>query len=225
MLITGVLTWAKDLNSAARRIRQLEEQSKIVAFWENWMRTVGFPTNFEQPVGSKINQKMNMIVHQARFHLAEAGNAVLTLYRKDELREIEEFRLSFEEFQHYRSGLAWYRRFFLLYKAPNESAKLYKISFYVNLMIPLIVASIEIPIIWHLRRVEERILLSVPAIDSARQFLHLHPAVHVSSLVVILSIVLLIWVSSVNRPRSRSRAAENNPNLYVLQSNDEEYMD
>jgi hypothetical protein len=37
--VPALFTWARDFNGAARRMRRLDELSKVVSFWDSWMKT------------------------------------------------------------------------------------------------------------------------------------------------------------------------------------------
>jgi hypothetical protein len=36
-----IFNWFKDRNASSRRLRQLDEATKIVAFWDSWLKTIG----------------------------------------------------------------------------------------------------------------------------------------------------------------------------------------
>lgn len=130
-LVQTILTWAKDLGASARRIRQLEEQSKVVAFWDSWIKTEALlKTSSESNLDVKGEETIAFIRNEARRELSRVGEEALFIYRKGEYAPLLRFKLTFEEFHTYRSALPWYRRALLLYKAPNPQAKLQKVLFH-----------------------------------------------------------------------------------------------
>ena len=38
ILIPAALALARDFSASSRRVRKIEEQNRILAFWENWLR-------------------------------------------------------------------------------------------------------------------------------------------------------------------------------------------
>jgi hypothetical protein len=131
IFVPALLTWAKDLDAIARRMRKLEEQNKIVSFWDNWMKTVSVVVPQKEEQNAKTESLIRALTSSARHLIADAGSEAVSIYRSSEYRAWEEYKLTFAQFQTYRAGISWYRRAFLLYKAPNFSAKVFKIMFHI----------------------------------------------------------------------------------------------
>lgn len=208
ILLPAFLTWAKDLNPIARRVRQLDEQSKLIDFWDNWIKTISstLPSirHKDKTEGITIS-----LLNEARVELLYAGRNVLSLYRADELRDYREFKLSFAEFQKYRANLSWFRRAFLLYKSPNRSAKYAKRMFYWYVLAPYIVASIEIPLINHFYPSPRTHYL---LIFGSMTLTHLIRAIlHVLVYVIAILFLLIPPISS----RNRAIRFEDDPTEYV----------
>jgi len=126
--IPALLTWARDLNSAARRVRRLEEQNSVVTFWENWIKTEELLRPTGTKLGGKREKTMAYLAYQARRELHRAGWDVIWIYRRWEYKLLDRYPLSHSQFQKYKSSLSWYRRAFFLYKAPNPQARMMKVS-------------------------------------------------------------------------------------------------
>jgi hypothetical protein len=204
ILVPAVLTWVKDLNPSAWRMRQLDEQFKLVSFWDNWAKAVSstLPRVHHK---SDTEEIISSLLYEARTELAEAGKNVLHLYRKSEIRDYREFRLNFEEFQQYRASLSWPRRAFLLYKSPNRRAKIAKVNFYWNVLAPFCIASIELPLLKYTRlRQYPPPSFLVGLMASSRVF-------HV----LFVASAFTYWIASSLFYRSRSIRFENDPALYL----------
>jgi hypothetical protein len=106
-------------------MRRLDEQSKIVNFWDNWIKTISAMKLPNDDDDARSEIRIRSVISSARHLLAEAGANVVGLY------SASEFTLA--EFQAYRAGLPWYRRVLLLYRAPNKRARLYKVGFHLCL--------------------------------------------------------------------------------------------
>ena len=216
ILVPNALTWAKDLNSLARRVRQLEELNRVVAFWENWIRVVSSTSPLDRWVESDVEERIATTMHQARLELLDAGRNVLYIYNTEEIKRANEFKLTFDAFQSYRRGLPWYRRLFLFYKAPNPMAKVFKFRFYFSIFAPIVVGAIEIPALEHLRKVGYLTPFGLKPV-SDHQFAHLHPWIHptVVACVLILALVVLVWVA-ILPPHRRTRESEDRADYYVM---------
>ena len=142
IIVPTLLTWARDLDATARRVRQLDEQNKIVSFWDNWMKTVSIVVPQEGDSNARTERLIRSLTSSARHLLADAGRDVVSIYRDAEYREFLKFRLRFEQFRAFRAGLSWYRRAFLLYKAPNPRAEVYEFLFHFY----LVSASVVVPV-------------------------------------------------------------------------------
>jgi hypothetical protein len=132
--VPAILTWARDLDAMAQRMRQLDEQNKIVSFWDNWMKTVAAAVPPDSELNTRTEYLIGVLVGAARHELANAGRNVMTIYRQREFVEFEEFKLDFARFQRFRAALPWYRRAFLLYRSPNAAARVPKLLFHLTLV-------------------------------------------------------------------------------------------
>lgn len=146
VVIPAVLVWARDLNTQARRMRSLDEQSKVLTFWEKWTKLLESTTPCDRrgPDWSFVELDINDLKREARREMAEAGRRTLKLYRKSFLDEAMEFPLTHQEFQKYRASLPWYRRAILLYKAANPSARTFKRLFHFYLVGPVLFVLAEV---------------------------------------------------------------------------------
>lgn len=148
IFVPALLTWAKDLSADARRTRQLSEQSQIVSFWDNWMKTVASVTPNDEDLNAKTERLIRHLKSEARHSLADAGQDVVTLYRSAEYRDFKTYKMTYAEFRKYRAALPVYRRLLLLYKAPNPWAKLYAGGFHFGVLL-----IVSMPIVLPLKRI------------------------------------------------------------------------
>jgi hypothetical protein len=123
-----IFNWFKDRNASSRRLRQLDEATKIVAFWDSWLKTIAL-------VGSEESGFTYQDV--ARRELALAADSVTTILRTT--RESSEGRATLmanPEYIRWRESLPWWRRLLLLYK-PGTTATtpwFYRIVYYAYLI-------------------------------------------------------------------------------------------
>jgi hypothetical protein len=122
ILVPAVLTWARDLSLPARRMRSLEEQYKVVSFWDGWTKAVS-STALPKEHSNRLDEVyLTTLAQDARRELIRAGQIAKSLYRPKVDPAYAKYRLTFKEFHAYRSKLPWYRRALLLYRAPNPDA-------------------------------------------------------------------------------------------------------
>jgi hypothetical protein len=135
ILVPALITWARDLDATARRMRLIDEQSKIVGFWDNWVKAAlaTIPNEKERDTGTE--SLIHSLVWAARGELADAGRNVYSIYRWGEYRELRRFKLDFAGFQRFRAALPWYRRAFLLYRSPNNEARSPQFTFHLLLVV------------------------------------------------------------------------------------------
>jgi hypothetical protein len=130
ILVPAVLTWAKDLNALSRRIRRLDEQTKIVGFWDNWMKVEqSAPAEGKHP-DFEAEQMISSIKKTVRREIAEAGREILAIYRMREVDLFRRYPMTFIQFQEYRSRVSRFKRALLLYKAAHPLAALRHSLFY-----------------------------------------------------------------------------------------------
>jgi hypothetical protein len=75
-----------------------------------------------------------MMVKLARRDLADAAYEALDICNSGEYEELGKYKFDFAGFQKFRAGLPWYRRAFLLYRAPNRFVRIPKASFHLTLL-------------------------------------------------------------------------------------------
>jgi len=214
ILVPALLTWARDLTGPAPRIRRLEEESKVIAFWEDWWRvesTVPINGAFCDYHAERSISAVKMAV---RRELANSAKRALALYKDDEVRNFNRYPLTFAEFQKYRAGLSQFRRVLLIYKSPNPTAKFYKIAFQ-GCVAELFLA--PLPMWW---LIGKSAWLSPKYTDA---FMKNHQTLSILLLVLLLSVLLMIVaVRSIIKilvsTRSKSIQFENDPIYYVRDS-------
>jgi hypothetical protein len=110
LITTGVnaaVTWAKDLNGGAKRIRVLDEASRRVQFWTGWFKAI-------EDFGVSDPKHRARLVRE----LELAATGVLQFSPK--------YR-NMRDYEAYRNGLPCWRRLLLLYEMPNSMAKLMRV--------------------------------------------------------------------------------------------------
>jgi hypothetical protein len=209
ILVPALLTWARDLDAPSRRIRKLDEQSKIVAFWDGWLKTVTATKPADNRFHQKSEARIVAITREARHALADAGSSALLIYRLDEYRayhvrrrDYRKYKLNFEEFQRYRKTLPWYRRALLLYKAPNPQALGVKASFYFNIIFPFIFIPIMVLSKSHLVQTKNFLHSFMP------EYMTLHQTL-INWLIPLVVIGQTIWI------RHYAITFENDPRYYI----------
>jgi hypothetical protein len=114
-------------------MRTIDEANKVVAFWDNWIKTVSTTMPTEEHRNSGTELRIRLVNSDARHLMADLGAEVINIYRAQQFRALREFKFESAEFQAYRAGLPWYRRTLLFYKSPNSEAKRMKILFHLYL--------------------------------------------------------------------------------------------
>jgi hypothetical protein len=207
ILIPSLLTWAKDLRGSARRIRLIEEQSKLVTFWENWMRVESsvLPGDHTDYEAEGLISAMRSVI---RRELADAGQRTIAIYKMGEVALFRHYRLTFRQFRRYRASLSSIRRALLLYEAPNPLAKSRKVFFHIILVENLLGAGLAVCAAIVKNQGWTSSLPSFLRPQSPSEF---HP---VARLVTLLFLVTTI-VSTILWIRYRAVEAENEPMNYI----------
>jgi hypothetical protein len=133
--VPALLTWARDFNASARRIRRLDELIKVVSFWDGWMKTTATLVPTEGRRIEKTESYISTVINLARHDLADAGGEALAICKWGQYEELGKYELDFAAFQKFRAGLPWYRRAFLLYRTPNRRVRIPKTLFYMTLLL------------------------------------------------------------------------------------------
>jgi hypothetical protein len=134
-------------------MRSLEEQQKRVTFWESWTKAVSSTELSKKLPSNPIHEvSVDALKQEARRELVRAAHVVNMLYLPKTALEFSKYkhkyRLTLKEFQAYRSKLPWYRRAFLLYRAPNPAAARMKFVIHLSLsfsILEIIVLQSRIP--------------------------------------------------------------------------------
>jgi hypothetical protein len=211
--VPAILTWARDLDATARRVRRLDEQSKIVAFWDSWLKIISATAPATKENTPKTEELIRVVTYEARRELADAGKKALWMYRLDEIRTHRRYPFRYAGFQRYRKTLPWISRALLLYRAPNPSARRAKISFYANLAVQYILFTI--PSFWvnHIPQVQPSDFT-----PEHLRWLHSHPRLALSVLALFvlgLLTLVVVWVGMVIWMRHRSVMFENDRRYYI----------
>lgn len=149
-LIPHILTWARDFDATARRMRFVDHATKVVSFWDNWIKTLATIIPAEGYKNAGTESLIREVTAEARHLMADIGLELIDIYRRRELRELREFPLSYKEFQAYRAGLPLWRRALLLYKSPNPRARAMKFTFQLYFW-TTVVGSTAIPLAYLFR--------------------------------------------------------------------------
>jgi len=143
-LITILATWGRDLNSAARRIRILDEATKRIAFWSVWSQALATadPQADAAPRIAKIESECEAAaaaVNEAYCALAveQATEAKAIKRHEDEKHAIPRWRERLVLYKPPR-GRAWYPRvFFYTYAVSVVCAVGYDIAVLMQLAKPV----------------------------------------------------------------------------------------
>lgn len=215
ILVPGVLTWARDLSLPARRMRSLDEQCKVVSFWENWTKAI---SSTAVPKGhSNVLDEYSLaaLAEDARRELLRAGVLVKRLYRPKVDPALIRYRLTFKQFQAYRSQLPSYRRALLLYKAPNPLAAMSKAVFHV-----LIFTAVAEPIVLMLAW-SKRPSLNPPPPAWLAALENAHLSVALFGLLIWLILLMCVVVGVFVLVRRRAIRYESDPQYYLFEEDRE----
>ena len=183
-------------------MREVEECAKVVNFWDTWLKVVSSTKPSDGRNGSKTESMIGFLTEEARTELAEAGNSVLHVYRGWIFWALRRFKLSFEEFQNYRVTLPWYRRAFLLYKAPNLQARYPKKAFWYLIILPVVETVVILPLLMTTKKI------NLPPMPYVEPFLDQHAGL---SLLLLLASYIALLVET----RRRSIRYENDPSYFI----------
>jgi hypothetical protein len=125
-LVVGVLgvavSWAKDLNSSARRLRQIDESTKRVEFWDAWKKaaqwisteetTDNFPGGLDKQIREELSFSARIVIQTRTRQLGE------------------------------RDSVGPFRRFCLLYRMTSESARSLRIFAYFLFLNPIFAVTV-----------------------------------------------------------------------------------
>jgi len=132
------------MSSQARRARSLDEQCKVISFWDNWTKVVSSTVLSEGHSDPRVEGFLTALSQDARKELARAGYLAKMIYRPKYNPAYLKYPLTMQQFQAYRSMLPWYRRALLLYKAPNPDAA-YRKAYFHFLVAAILIENIVLP--------------------------------------------------------------------------------
>ena len=195
-------------------MRDLDEQSKIVSFWDSWSKAVSnrAPADNES-VGLDNESSLAGLRHYGLLELANAARAVRRLYLPRNYPHLIRYDRTLKQFQAHRSQLSAFRRAFLLYKAPNYGAAAWQFSFHLSIILP----TVEIPTL-------EILFRYFPAVATfqkhyVREWMISHAKTHpligllaFNLTLVVLLITSIIFIGSL---RKLVIKYENDPEYYV----------
>lgn len=217
--VPALLTWARDMSAQARRIRTLDELSKLVSFWGNFIKVSEEVTSIRNQLNNCQQNNLKLLAENSIQDLMRAGETAKNLYRpKNTLAQQAKFPLTFRQFQKYRSQLPLYRRALLLYKAPNPRAASMKLNLYYNLCF--------LPILWvgtwlHYR-ITKKPMQWFPA-SKLGGLLESYPVlITLPSLAVIASAAFALIISMYISLRRQVTECENVPRYYLMHDDEEE---
>jgi hypothetical protein len=119
------VSWAKDLNASARRIRLFEEAAKRTAFWDGWAKAIS-ATSCDPDIG-QLNRK----VHSELITIVSIVEAAPSLKHDDKQQARRERRA-------WISSLSPIRRILLLYSPPRPWGWAFHLLFYYALLMPVL---------------------------------------------------------------------------------------
>lgn len=126
-LIPAVVSWSHDRDAASARLRKLDEATKKVAFWEQWLK---LSTQTCEPA----NRDSILRVQKELALLAELLENDSTLAQAAMLKQ----RSKSTEFQQKVNAMPLWRRLLLLYKPARSLAWIPRLFFFIGLILALI---------------------------------------------------------------------------------------
>jgi hypothetical protein len=107
-VVSGAISWARDLGVSARRARILDEATKCVQFWSQWQKAL-----------EEIGDSTSGVQLEAEVHIKRVAEVVKAHFHT--LRPVSEW--SAAEFNAYKASLPGWRRFLLWYLQPSSEAR------------------------------------------------------------------------------------------------------
>ena len=126
-LIPAAISWSHDRSAVSARNRTLEEATKRLAFWEQWLKVASQVTLPGDPTPDQLNQELILLRE---------------IVQKDSFvahRELIKLQGKTSEFQNKLGELSLWRRMLLLYQPPRATAWFPRIFFYLGLFAILII--------------------------------------------------------------------------------------
>jgi hypothetical protein len=116
-VISGAISWVRDLGVWARRARVIDEATKCVQFWSQWQKAL---QEFDDPTNGvrlEAEEQIKRVAENVKAHFHD-------------LRPVSEW--SAAEYLAYKASLPRWRRFFLLYIQPSNEARLQRGLVYIG---------------------------------------------------------------------------------------------
>lgn len=117
--VGAAITWAKDLNAAARRARALDECTKRLQFWDSWLKTIG-----------TLNTAKEGDFSRATTEIRDAGMQVESLYPRIEFPET----LTMSAYASYRRKHSILKQALLMYRQPDSRTTMFRAMFWFNIV-------------------------------------------------------------------------------------------
>jgi hypothetical protein len=118
-VITAALSWIKDRDQSANRIRVIEEANKRVRFWDSWSKMI-------TPLGAA--EEAEQWRSKAKAEALDASKSVEAIFASHSV--VQDLARS-SDFQSRRKAIPSFRRWLLLYKPPRALAWLPRLFFYI----------------------------------------------------------------------------------------------
>ena len=126
-LIPAAISWSHDRDAASSRTRTLEEATKRLAFWEQWLKLSSLVVVPDDPTPAQLQNELQL--------LREIVQRDSLLAHSQQMR----LRGKSTEFQNRLGDLPFWRRLLLLYKPGRPNAWIPRLFFYVGLFFALLI--------------------------------------------------------------------------------------
>jgi hypothetical protein len=125
--IPAAVAWSRDRDAASARIRKLDEATKKVAFWEQWLKLstqTCDPANLDSV--ARVQKELTLLAEMLENDSVVAQAAMIKQRGKS------------TEFQQKVHAMPYWRRFLLLYKPARSLAWFPRLFFFGGLLLALI---------------------------------------------------------------------------------------
>ena len=126
-LIPAAISWSHDRDAASARTRTLDEATKRLAFWEQWLKLCGQVSIPEDPTPAQLQNELQLLREIVQRDSLVAHAQQIRLRGKS------------TEFQSRLDDLPVWRRLLLLYKPGRPNAWIPRLFFYVGLFFALLI--------------------------------------------------------------------------------------
>jgi hypothetical protein len=126
-VIPVLVGWFKDRDQSVQRVRQIEEATKTVVFWDSWLKSI-------VSANPEVNGTEWKSIATEQFLYASTLISSSLAIRQS----AQKTNYAKQAFESHRRSLPWLRRWLLLYYPPRARAWLPRALFYLFLLFVLV---------------------------------------------------------------------------------------